>query len=269
MKVFISWSGEKSRQTAAFLSDWIKCVLQFTHPWMSQKHIDRGALWFTEINLQLQDTTVGIICLTKENQRRPWILFESGALAKGLSTSRVCTFLIDLKPSDLEDPLAQFNHTLPQKDSVRSLVGTLNACLGVNALPSATLDMVFDTYWPQFESKFQPISEIPAIVAAGTEKTEVDYLAEILDTTRGLGARLSRLERDRIQIPSDDWNMRLTMDPTASEQVERIRLLLAKRAPRDFIRHKCVEYGIPNSVLEQLIQSHDELRKKKLTSDNE
>ena len=110
MKVFISWSGQRSRAIGETLNDWIKCVLQATHPWMSTRDIDRGSLWFAEINDQLKDTAVGIVCLTQENKDSPWILFETGALAKGLSSSRVCTFLADLQSADLEDPLAQFNH---------------------------------------------------------------------------------------------------------------------------------------------------------------
>jgi len=111
MKVFISWSGLRSKATAELLSDWIKCVLQATRPWISTRDIDRGALWFSEISDQLKDTTVGIVCLTQENKNRPWILFEAGPLAKGLSSNRVCTFLVDLKTADLEDPpLSSITH---------------------------------------------------------------------------------------------------------------------------------------------------------------
>lgn len=96
MKVFLSWSGTRSREIAKLLSDWLSCVIQALQPWVSDRDLDRGSLWFGEINDQLKDTTVGIICLTQENKDRPWILFEAGALAKGLSTARVCTLLIDL-----------------------------------------------------------------------------------------------------------------------------------------------------------------------------
>ena len=94
----------------------------------------------------MKDTSVGVICLTQENKNRPWILFEAGALAKGLSTSRVCTFLIDLEPKDIEDPLAQFNHTFPTKESVLSLVRTLNASLGAISLDNRIVEQVFETY---------------------------------------------------------------------------------------------------------------------------
>ena len=86
MKVFLSWSGERSKAVAELLNNWLCCVIQAARPWISTRDIDRGALWFSEINEQLQDTSVGIICLTQENKNKPWILFEAGALTKGLST---------------------------------------------------------------------------------------------------------------------------------------------------------------------------------------
>src|SRR5579863_2173184 len=125
MKVFISWSGERSRQVAELLEGWLKCVIQGVSPWVSTKNIDRGSLWFAEISDQLASTVTGIVCLTKENFNKPWILFEAGALAKGLTSNRVCTFLIDLQATDLQNPLAQFNHTLPTKQGLFSLVQTI------------------------------------------------------------------------------------------------------------------------------------------------
>ena len=77
MKVFLSWSGERSRLVATLLDEWLRCVLQAIRPWISTKDIDRGSLWFSEIQDQLQDVTTGIICLTQENKEKPWILFEN------------------------------------------------------------------------------------------------------------------------------------------------------------------------------------------------
>jgi len=194
LKVFISWSGPRSRAVAELLNDWTKCVLQATRPWLSTRDIDRGALWFSEIHDQLKDTSVGIVCLTQANRNRPWILFESGALAKGLSSNRVCTFLIDLKPSDLEDPLAQFNHTLPERSSVWELMRTLNNTLGSNSLDERILTQVFDTYWLQFETRFAKIiSDYPESEKREPRPKE-DILAEILDNTRSMQSRLRRLE---------------------------------------------------------------------------
>ncbi|WP_305463194.1 hypothetical protein [Photobacterium leiognathi] len=113
------------------------------------------ALFGFEISDKLKDVSVGVVCLTQENKNKPWILFETGALAKGLTTNRVCTFLVNLNPEDLQDPLGQFNHTTPDKNSVWALARTINDCLDEKALDERILEQVFETYWPQFNEKFQ------------------------------------------------------------------------------------------------------------------
>jgi hypothetical protein len=196
VKVFLSWSGARSREVANLLSEWLCCVIQAARPWVSTRDLDKGSLWFSEINDQLGDTTVGIICLTQENKARPWILFEAGALAKGLSTARVCTLLIDLEPKDIEDPLAQFNHTLPHKDHLNSLVKTINSSLGTAALDHRVLDQVFETYWPQFEAKFADILQRTRSSTPAKPRSKDEVLDEILETTRHLSSRMRRLESE-------------------------------------------------------------------------
>lgn len=197
MKVFISWSGQRSKVVAEIFSDWLKCVIQASQPWISTRDIDRGAIWFSEINDKLKDVSVGVVFLTQENKNKPWILFETGALAKGLTTNRVCTFLIDLKPEDLQDPLAQFNHTAPNENSVWELTRTINTCLIEKALDERILKQVFNTYWPQFEQSFEnalhdfpPSEVIPP-------RSEQDILSEILNNTRVLTQRVRALENSK------------------------------------------------------------------------
>lgn len=194
MKVFLSWSGERSRLVATLLDEWLRCVLQAIRPWISTKDIDRGALWFNGIQEQLQDTTTGIICLTQENKDKPWILFEAGALAKGLSNSRVCTLLIDLKPNDIQDPLAQLNHTSPTKDGILALVKTLNNRLGSSCLDSRVLDTVFETYWPHFQDRFEQIIQATPLDRELPVRQEHDILNELLTLTRSLSSRIITLE---------------------------------------------------------------------------
>jgi len=196
MKVFISWSGARSRAVANLLSEWIRCVLQATRPWISTRDLDRGSLWFSEIAENLQDAGIGIICITRENRERPWLLFEAGAIMKGLSKARVCTFLVDLQAADIRDPLAQFNHTFPSAESMRALIDTLNRALSTSKLDDSILERTFATYWPQFESEFREILNDENLAPADPEKPrpESDILGEILLNTRQLRDRLSVLE---------------------------------------------------------------------------
>jgi hypothetical protein len=194
MKVFLSWSGGRSKAVAELLSNWLRCVLQAIRPWISTKDIDRGSVWFGEINDQLRETLVGIVCLTQDNKLKPWILFEAGALAKGLSTSRVCTFLIDLEPRDVEDPLAQFNHTIAEKASLYELVRTLNSALGDSGLDERTLEQVYETYWPQFESQFKKTLLDNPAAGVSVPRSSSDVMAEILENTRQMAGSIRRLE---------------------------------------------------------------------------
>ena len=253
MQVFISWSGDRSRAVAELLDDWIQCVLQAVRPWMSSKDIDRGSLWFSEISDQLKDTTIGVVCLTKDNLNKPWILFESGALAKGLTSTRVCTFLIDLETTDINNPLAQFNHTLPNKDGLYELVRTLNSSLGENSLREKVLEQVFNTYWPQFEDGFaKALKENPAGEHT-PPRTEEDILSEVLRTVRTLDRRVRSIERteslnDRNVIVHSRGHTR------PSKLKQEIRTLILDGIPIEAIED-ILENKAPPSVINKYIRN--------------
>jgi len=252
MKVFISWSGERSKAVAELLDEWISCVIQFIRPWLSSKDIDRGALWFSELSDQLKEINLGIVCLTKENLNAPWILFEAGALAKGLSSSRVCTLLIDLEPGDVGNPLAQFNHSKPEKDSIFNLVRTLNSSLNEQALKDDVLKQVFETYWPQFEKKFTDILKDIPIGEDPPTRTNEDILSEVLSTVRSLNRRVRSIEGSekivaRSKYMDDGWppsniaafiRSRLAMGMPAEE----VRDLLRGKGTTSFIEKVIRDY---------------------------
>lgn len=250
MKVFLSWSGQRSKEVANLLNDWLCCVIQASRPWISTRDLDRGSLWFGEINDQLKDTTVGIICLTQENKTRPWILFEAGALAKGLSTSRVCTLLVDLEPKDIEDPLAQFNHTFPTRESVLGLVKTLNSTLAGNGLDSRILEQVFDTYWSQFETRFAEILSTPEAQPPSKPRPREDVLGEILENTRMLSTRIRRLEHEtaegsrirEMKVPFRGSHEQVIAMAKAGIPIESILERFGGRYPEEFLRDLMSNY---------------------------
>lgn len=204
MKVFLSWSGQRSRAVAELLNGWISCVLQAARPWISTHDIGSGTIWFSEIQTQLAETSVGIVCLTQENKTKPWILFEAGALAKGISAARVCTFLVDLNHADVENPLAQFNHTMPTHQGLKHLSRTLNTAMPIeHRLRDDVLDRVFETYWPQFEEAFAKIlATVPVEATDVAPRSDHSMLAEILEHTRSLANRVAELERRPTTSPN-------------------------------------------------------------------
>ena len=253
MKVFISWSGERSKKIAELLDDWIQCVIQAVNPWMSSKDIDRGALWFTEITDQLANTSIGIVCLTKENRNKPWILFESGALAKGLTSNRVCTFLIDLAATDLENPLAQFNHTFPTKESIWELVRSVNLTLKENALKESVLSKVFETYWPQFDRDFKEIIATTPETEKIEKRNDNDIMLDVLSTVRMLDKRLRNIENtsDSILVTEKAITRKQGISPSAVRIG--VRDFLAEEIPDEVILEVLSERGAPKEYIRQEI----------------
>lgn len=194
MKVFMSWSGNRSRAVAQLLGDWLQDVIQAVKPWISTEGIEQGEQWFSRIGSNLGEVNIGIVCLTPENKEAPWLMFEAGALSKGLTDSRIMTFLIDLKHQDIRPPLAQFHHTVPTKQDMFKLVNTLNHRLGDAALPASRLESGFNTYWPQFEEKYNKIMAEYIPEAPPQARPEGEILSEVLETVRSMKQQLRVME---------------------------------------------------------------------------
>ena len=158
MKIFISWSGEKSRKVANYLKTWIEQIIQVSEPWISVD-IDKGKKWNQEILSELELSKVGIICITRDNLDAPWILFEAGALSK-TKDSFVCTFLLDVNPTDLAGPLSIFQATKFNEDDIYKLLLTINNQVhknGIKGLKPEILKDLFKTFYPKLEENIKRI----------------------------------------------------------------------------------------------------------------
>lgn len=186
MKVFLSWSGHKSHQVALVLRDWLPSVIQSLTPYVSSEDIDKGARWSTDIAKELEDSTFGILCVTKDNLEAPWLLFEAGALSKMMDKSSVCPFIFDLKRAEVKGPILQFQSTIFDKDDVKKLLLTLNKACGDAGLKEDLLSKTFDVWWPNLEESLEAIKGEPS----EEEKTSTDknfrneMLEEILELSR-------------------------------------------------------------------------------------
>lgn len=181
--IFLSWSGERSRAMAEFLRTWLSCIIQTADPWMSSEDIEKGTRWEEETSTKLEEACFGIICLTRQNLNRPWILFEAGALSKKVQKTHVSPFLIDLKPADITRPLAQFQATEPTRDDCRKLLLSINQSLDRNKIANETLERSFEKFWPEFEEEMK---RLPPEKQPKVERKERDILEEILMTVRDL-----------------------------------------------------------------------------------
>jgi hypothetical protein len=205
MKVFISWSKPMSRQLALALRDWLPEVIQSIEPWMSSEDIDKGQRWAAEIGAKLGGLGQGVLCITAENMREPWLNFEAGALAKSLDDSRVRPLLLGVQPSDVTGPLAQFQATVANdRDDMLKFVTSLNeAC--ASPLNPVRLQRAFERNWDEFEPKLSVISATPT-QSKPTEKVRgtEEMVSELLDRMRDLQRSLTHFPEDK-DLPRIAW----------------------------------------------------------------
>ena len=126
---------------------------------------------------------MGILCITQDNIHSEWIMFEAGALSKRLDKSHVCPILFGITNTDLAGPLKQFQTTEFEKKDFHKLLGIINGQLGELKLPSKTLDVVFEKWWPDLEVR---IKGILADVKQADQpiRSDRELLEEILQLNR-------------------------------------------------------------------------------------
>lgn len=157
MKVFISWSGEQSKQIAKVFEEYISVIVPNCEIFFSPK-ITKGTRWFDEIGKELESSDVGLFCITQENLTKPWILFEAGALSltRGLDKSRVCLFLFNVKGSELPGPLTHFQITSNNKEDIFQLYESINQCFETPLEPTRLIRL-FNKFWEEMEIKLNNI----------------------------------------------------------------------------------------------------------------
>jgi hypothetical protein len=209
-RVFISFSLERSRELALILRNWLPDVIQQVQPWVSHEDIEKGQRWAAEVSRHLDGSTEGLICVTPENQAKPWLNFEAGALAKSLDDTRVRPVLLGLKSTDVDGPLAQFQATnaTDQKDMFRLIDSINSGC--PQPLDPQRLVNAFARTWDDY---FKRVCELEkAGPAAPRIRPAEDMTREVLDLVRSMSRagsskeqeqRFKSLRRRRID-PSED-----------------------------------------------------------------
>ena len=187
MKVFLSWSGERSREVATALREWLPDVVQAVQPWLSATDIQAGARWASELDLQLRESRVGIICLTPENVTAPWIIFEAGALSRSIETAYVVPYLFGFSPSELHGPLVHFQAIQATREGTWSLVHSLNRALGNDAVDESRLRRIYELMWPAFEARLSVAAQAPALEnAPKTRPADKQLDIALQEVIRGL-----------------------------------------------------------------------------------
>jgi hypothetical protein len=183
LKIFISWSGDRSRQVAQALKEWLPDVIQTLDVWMSAHDIEAGTRWSSELTNRLDECAFGILCVTPENTASPWLLFEAGCLGKSVSTSRVIPYRLDLSATDIAFPLAQFQSVEADQAGTKKL---LHAIIAAGHLPvdNERLNRLFEKWWPDLNSRLQAIAKNAH--TKPIHRGDRELIVEILQLVRAL-----------------------------------------------------------------------------------
>jgi hypothetical protein len=228
------------------LRQWLPNVIQQVEPWMSEEDIHAGKRWLDVLLKELEQTNFGIIALTPENARSPWILFEAGALAKQIDESAVCPYLVDIaETTDVIGPLAQFQSKKATKADTLALLKDINGALGEEKLPEPRLLETFERWWPDLE---KAINTPPPIADKPKTRSDRELLEEILERVRSFERQSS--EGVRGSFPSGEgWFDRLMKGPVPGLTPDAWKALgIQDRSAHDEMIKKAVEAAIAGII---------------------
>jgi hypothetical protein len=205
MKVFLSWSGDASRQIACELRDWLPQVLNKVVAYVSSEDIDKGERWATDIAKELESSSFGVVIVTKENLAASWINFEAGALSKTVDRANVVPFLFGLKRSDVTGPLLQFQSAVYDPIDVEKLVASINRRLAEeDRRPEGQLKTAFAVWWPHLKERLDTLvttldQEASHGVDGSEQRRPTALLEEVLDLVR---SQQKLLRSPEVLLPS-------------------------------------------------------------------
>jgi hypothetical protein len=177
MKVFISWSGNRSRLVAEALREWLPKVLPGAEPWVSSRDITAGSRWNGELAEQLEESSFGIVCLTHDNLDSRWLNFEAGALAKSVGRGKVVPYLCEgLADSEVMGPLSQFQTKRAERCSTWEMVQEINKHLP-DRRDHPCLKKAFDRSWRRLE---ETLARVPSIAPSEAQSKIWGFCSAVL-----------------------------------------------------------------------------------------
>jgi len=202
MKVFISWSGKRSKALAIALKEWLPLILHYTDPWVSDKDISAGDRWAQAIAGELESSNFGILCVTPENISSEWILFEAGALSKSMQDSKVIPLLFGLELSDLSGPLSQFQALKVDEQGLLDVIKAINS-VAENKAVESTIEKLIPALWPQLQEKLDNIPKKEPSAKHMRPQTEI--MEDLVSQVRGLSARMKDFDLESMDRDPRQW----------------------------------------------------------------
>lgn len=154
-RIFISWSGDLSKEVAQLIHEWLPGVFEEVKPWMSDNDIAAGDNWKEELESVLEEAEFCIVCVTQLSHNSPWLNYEIGRL----KDKAICPLFIDLSPNEIDGPLKGMQGTTFDQTGMLKLVRTLNKLGDTACYPDQVLENLFLGAWPKLEEKYKSLSD--------------------------------------------------------------------------------------------------------------
>lgn len=159
-RVFLSWSGIRSKTVAENLHEFLPLFLPNIEPWISSENIDKGAVWIADIFENLKHSELCIVCVTPENTGAPWLMFEAGAAAINMERSKIFPLLLGMNANALAGPLSLFQLTTLERADFFRMLQSMNNFLGEDGNSEKVLKTHFENSWKKFEQKVKKVEQI-------------------------------------------------------------------------------------------------------------
>ena len=237
VKVFISWSGERSKDAADKIYNVLDKIDEDIIPWMSSQDTPSGESWYNEIQARLSESDVGIVCVTPENSLRPWINYETGFLKAVVKDNNLHTVLIGPRPDTSKTPLDELHVPNLNKEVFEKMI---MGCLPVEKREGYRAKV--NAYWDMIGADLKKISEDDYSETVGTYNFELykvedffqadSFGREYEDLTKQLRSVIHKPEQEPLPpvyehiiavvtlknlkcldgITTDEYNFRLEID---------------------------------------------------------
>lgn len=183
MKIFISFSGDRSRNVAEALQVLFEDVILGVQVWFSPMNVYPGTRWFQELEGALSGSAFGVLCITQENTSALWIAFEAGALTKAFGEGKVCPYLIGLSSDELNEPYSLFQAAEASKEGTLKLVRAINYTCPEQDIDER-LTRRFEKSWPSYEKILKKVLAQPAVEGPQSAPSAIEQMQRLLGQFR-------------------------------------------------------------------------------------
>jgi hypothetical protein len=184
MKVFISWSGDRSRQVALALREWLPMVIQAVQPFMSDQDNDAGVRWLDTVTGELEEANFGIVCVTPDNVNSRWLNFEAGAISKAVDKARVVPLLHGFSSlAEVPPPLGQFQAKMADEKGIMNTLAAINKIID-DSMPESRLENIFRVSWPELKLRLEAVPKNGKVDLTKPQRPDRELLEELLQLSR-------------------------------------------------------------------------------------